>query len=296
MSNKTKIIVETKINSPVEKVWSYYTQPEHIVNWNFASDDWCCPKAENNLRVGEKFSWRMEAKDKSNGFDFEGIYTEIIPLKKIAYRLLDDRDAEIIFNSVDNQTEVIITFEAENVFPIEMQKAGWQAILNNFKKYVELQNYPILNKLQFSIEINAPASIVYNKMLGLNDIKTYQLWTSEFNPTSTYEGGWQKGSEIHFIGTEQNGKKGGMVSRIAENIPSKFVSIQHIGILDGERVIKEGKDVEAWSGAFENYYFEDLGGKTLLKIEMDSNDEFKDYFTSTWPKALAKLKEICEGQ
>lgn len=141
MSNKTKIMVEASINAPVEKVWIYYTLSEHITKWNFASDDWYCPSAVNDLRVGEKFSWRMEAKDKSNGFNFEGIYTEIIPFKKISYRMLDDREAEIIFNTFENQTEVIITFEAENVFPIEMQKAGWQSILNNFKRYVESINY-----------------------------------------------------------------------------------------------------------------------------------------------------------
>lgn len=124
MSNKSKIMVKASINAPVEKVWSCYTLPGHITNLNFASNDWCCSIAVNDLKVGEKFSWRMEAKDKSNGYDFEGIYTEIIPLKKNSYRMLDDREAEIIFNAFENQTEVIITFEAENVFPIEMQKTG----------------------------------------------------------------------------------------------------------------------------------------------------------------------------
>ena len=85
-----------------------------------------------------------------------------------------------------------------------------------------------------------------------------------------------------------------MVSRIVENIPNKFVSIQHIGIIDGEKIIKEGPEIEALAGAFENYYFEEISGKTIVKVEMDSNEEFKDYFTSTWSKALARLKEICE--
>jgi uncharacterized protein YndB with AHSA1/START domain len=137
MIHKTKITVETIIKAQVEKVWNYYTQPEHITKWNFASDDWWCPSAENELRVGGKLNARMEAKDGSNGFDFEAIYTEIIPHKKIAYRLLDDRDTEIIFNASENQTKLIITFEAENVYPIDLQKAGWQTILNNFKVYVE---------------------------------------------------------------------------------------------------------------------------------------------------------------
>lgn len=170
--------------------------------------------------------------------------------------------------------------------------------MSNFQKYSEAnsdsENSSNKNKLKFSIEINAPVNIVYDKMLGLSDIKTYQQWTAEFNPTSTYEGNWQKGSEILFIGTEPNGRRGGMFSRIEENIPNKFVSIQHIGILADEKVITEGPEVESWSGAFENYYLEDIGGKTLLKIEMDTTDEFKEYFTSTWPKALIKLKKICE--
>ena len=137
MNSESKITVEASVNAPIEKVWNCYAQPEHITKWNFASDDWHCPSAENDLRVGGKINARMEAKDGSNGFDFEAIYTEIIPHKKIAYKMLDDRNAEINFNEIGNQTEVIITFEAENVYPIDLQKAGWQAILNNFKEYVE---------------------------------------------------------------------------------------------------------------------------------------------------------------
>jgi len=137
MNSESKITVEASVNAPIEKVWECYTQPEHITKWNFASDNWHCPSAENDLRVGGKLNARMEAKDGSNGFDFEAIYTEIIPHKKIAYKMLDDRNAEINFNEIGNQTEVIITFEAENVYPIDLQKAGWQAILNNFKEYVE---------------------------------------------------------------------------------------------------------------------------------------------------------------
>jgi uncharacterized protein YndB with AHSA1/START domain len=139
MSDRIKITVEANISAPIEKVWNYYTQPEHITKWNFASDNWHCPSAENDLRVGGKLNARMEAKDESNGFDFEAIYTEIIPHKKIAYKMLDDRNAEINFNAIGNQTEVKITFEAENVYPVDLQKAGWQAILNNFKEYV-IQN------------------------------------------------------------------------------------------------------------------------------------------------------------
>ena len=133
----TKITVETTVNASMDRVWQYWTEPKHIKKWNNASDDWHTPHAENDLRVGGKFLSRMEAKDGSFGFDFEGIYSEVIPFEKIKYGLEDGREVEIMFNGKGQTTEVIEVFDAENENPIEMQKGGWQAILNNFKKYVE---------------------------------------------------------------------------------------------------------------------------------------------------------------
>jgi uncharacterized protein YndB with AHSA1/START domain len=133
----TKITVEITVNASMNKVWQYWTEPKHIEKWNNASDDWHTPHAENDLRVGGKFLSRMEAKDGSFGFDFEGIYSEVIPFEKIKYGLEDGREVEIMFNGKGQTTEVIEIFDAENENPIEMQKGGWQAILNNFKKYVE---------------------------------------------------------------------------------------------------------------------------------------------------------------
>lgn len=105
-----------------------------------------------------------------------------------------------------------------------------------------------MKKLQYTIEINASADEVYNTMLGIDNIETYNLWTAEFNPTSTYEGSWEKESKIYFVGTDESGKKGGMVSEIVENIPNQFVSIRHYGILDGDQEITEGPEVEKWAG------------------------------------------------
>ncbi len=136
-TSKTKITVEAKINAPVEKVWELWTSPKHITQWNNASDDWHTPKAENDLRVGGKFLSRMEAKDGSFGFDFGGEYHQVEPHKLIAYKMGDDREVKIEFISNGNETTVIETFEAEATNSIEIQKGGWQAILNNFKKYVE---------------------------------------------------------------------------------------------------------------------------------------------------------------
>lgn len=133
----TKITVSNTINAPVDKVWESYTQPEHITKWNFASDDWQCPSAENDLRIGGTYKARMEAKDGSFGFDFEAVYDEIIEKKKIAYTMGDGRKCITEFESSGDATHITTTFDAETTNPEEMQKQGWQMILGNFKKYVE---------------------------------------------------------------------------------------------------------------------------------------------------------------
>ncbi len=137
-NNNTTITVESIVNAPVEKVWKLWTAPEHIKKWNNASADWHTPHAENDLRVGGKFVSRMEAKDGSFGFDFGGVFDEVIINKSIAYTLGDGRKVEIFFTSHGNETKVVETFEAETTNSIEMQKGGWQAILDNFKKYAEV--------------------------------------------------------------------------------------------------------------------------------------------------------------
>ena len=137
MENKTTITVEAAIAAPIEKVWHYWTEPQHITQWNNASEDWHTPHAENDLKEGGRFTSRMEAKDGSFGFDFGGTYTLIETLKLIEYTLDDGRKVIINFTSQGNETTFVETFEAESMNSIELQKGGWQAILDNFKKYVE---------------------------------------------------------------------------------------------------------------------------------------------------------------
>ncbi len=136
-NNKTVITVETTVNAPVEKVWEYWEKPEHITQWNTASDDWHTPRAENDLRVGGSFSTRMEAKDGSFGFDFGGIYDAVTPHEYIEYTMGDGRKVKIHFHAEGNTTRIVERFDAETENPVEMQKAGWQAIMDNFKKYTE---------------------------------------------------------------------------------------------------------------------------------------------------------------
>ena len=137
MENKTKITVECSVKGTIEKIWDCWTTPEHIKQWNNASDDWHTPKAVNDLRVGGKFCYTMAAKDGSFSFDFGGTYDEVAENKSIKYVMEDGRNASIDFITIDDTVEIVETFEAEIVNPMEMQKVGWQTILNNFKKYVE---------------------------------------------------------------------------------------------------------------------------------------------------------------
>ncbi|GIO85632.1 activator of HSP90 ATPase [Paenibacillus faecis] len=136
-SNPTKVTVQAVIQAPVEKVWSCWTEPQHITKWNQASEDWHAPRAENDLRPGGKFTTRMEAKDGSMGFDFGGVYDEVRTHEWISYTMGDGRRVEISFSGQGGETKIVETFDAESTHPVEFQQAGWQAILDNFKKYTE---------------------------------------------------------------------------------------------------------------------------------------------------------------
>lgn len=152
-----------------------------------------------------------------------------------------------------------------------------------------------MTKLQFKVSINAPAAKIFDCMLGLSSKSTYEQWTALFNPTSTYEGSWDKGSKILFVGVDEKGEKGGMVSRIVENIPNQFVSIQHYGLVNAGKEITEGPEVEKWANGFENYTFEESNGNVTVIIDLDTTEDFVGYMNEAYPKALDKLKEICEN-
>lgn len=136
-ASKPQITIEVNIKRPIDQVWHAWTNPEAIPRWNFASDDWFCPHATNDLKSGGRFSWRMEAKDGSFGFDFSGTYTSVIPHQLIVSLLDDDRTVSISFIEKEGSVRVVETFEAEATNSLDLQRTGWQAILDNFKKYVE---------------------------------------------------------------------------------------------------------------------------------------------------------------
>lgn len=133
----SSVTVGAIVNAPIEKVWAYWNEPKHIMNWAFASADWEAPYSENDLKVGGKFKTTMAAKDKSASFDFEGVYSEVIPNKRIAYSMADGRKVQIDFIQSDDSIRVVETFDIEKLNPAEMQRAGWQSIMDNFKEYTE---------------------------------------------------------------------------------------------------------------------------------------------------------------
>jgi uncharacterized protein YndB with AHSA1/START domain len=133
----TILTISSIVNAPIELAWQAFTQPEHVTRWNFASPDWECPTASNDLRVGGAFSYRMQAKDGSMGFDFAGTYSKVVALEQIEY-MIGDRSVSVSFEQLlSRQTKIIEAFEAENENSLELQQNGWQAILENYKKHVE---------------------------------------------------------------------------------------------------------------------------------------------------------------
>ncbi len=142
-----------------------------------------------------------------------------------------------------------------------------------------------MKKISYQIEIDCPRNQVFSIML---DKQHYREWTAEFNPTSHYEGEWEEGNRILFLGESEDGEKAGMYSQVEKLEPGKFLSIKHLGMLE------KGKDTAFENNLYEDYYLEDRNGFTLLKVELDTEDDWIDYFKNTWPIALQKLKEVCE--
>lgn len=151
-----------------------------------------------------------------------------------------------------------------------------------------------MKRLQFKQEIHAPAEKVYRAMLGLDDKATYEQWASAFGPSSTYEGNWHTGRKIYFVGTDENGRKGGMISKVAVHVPAEFVSLQNIGFIDGDDEITSGSEVEEWLGGHENYRFIEEQGRTTLTVEVDVADDHVEFFNSAYPVALDRLKRLTE--
>lgn len=281
--NFTKITIEALVNAGVERVWDSFNNPTAITKWNQASPDWHCPSAENDLRVGGKLKSRMEAKDGSFGFDFEAVYDEVDPNKKITYTMGDGRKATTTFEPVENGTKLTTCFDAETQNSIELQQAGWQAILNSFKQYVESRK-----ELHFSIDINASKQKVWDTMLQQD---TYKMWTAVAWSGSRYEGEWKQGSEIKFMGEQD----AGTLALIEVCNPTNYLLARHIAIINADGSLDTTSEMaREWTGAKEAYQFTEQHGVTILKVTIETFEKWAGMFEEGWPKAVGKLKELCE--
>lgn len=153
-----------------------------------------------------------------------------------------------------------------------------------------------MQRLKFTTTIPAPAAKVADKMLGLSDRSTYGQWTEVFDPTSSCEGRWEQGEKMYFTATDEQGKRMGMVTKVAEYVPNRLVSLQHIGILDGDAEITEGPMAEPWVGAMEIYTFDEEDGLTTVTVEVDTSADHVASFSEQFPQALEKLKKLCTAK
>lgn len=283
-ATKSTITVSTRVDAPVEKVWELFTTPKHITQWYNASPDWFAPRASNDLRIGGKFLTRMEAVDGSFGFDMEGTYLDVIPHEKFVYEMGDGRKVTTTFKPEGDKTVVTQEFDPEQSNPLEMQEQGWKAILDNFNRFVEYtKKYP---PLSFSIDINAPRTNVWNMM---TDEKTYSKWVDAAWPNSFYEGSWKEGEHLLFLGKDNSGTK----AKLVFFRPYEISLAEHVAMIDkGKEIVS---DELGWVGSKELYLFTEERGKTTLEVVMYITPNWHEMFSHDWPKALAKLKELCES-
>ncbi len=278
--------VRTEISAPIHVVWNLWILPYHIKKWNSAHESWHTPSATNNFYVGGRFSYTMASVDGKHSFDFAGTYTKITEYKTIEHVLDDERSVRIDFENIDGKTVVTETFELETTNDPDMQVMGWQAILNHFQQYTEAL---LPELLQYERRLSATPEKLFTTIISK---PSYEAWTSVFNPTSRFEGSWDEGSTILFLGTDASGNLGGMVAKIKEVIANAFISIFHLkewkegDTIDKDYVIPDTESLE-------NYQLLPVENGTLLVVDMIGDfSQYKNYFDETWPKALEKLDQI----
>ncbi|MBE7176319.1 MAG: SRPBCC family protein [Mucilaginibacter polytrichastri] len=281
------ITVEATVSSPLELVWKLWNDPLHVTQWNAASPEWHCPSADSDLREDGRFSARMAARDGSFGFDFGGTYTTVKPNEQVSYVMDDGRKTDVYFSAEGDKTHIKETFDAETTNPVDMQRGGWQAILDNFKLYAE---YAAVNPPHhFTTLIDAPRERVWEKITGR---ESYMEWAGAAWPGSGLIGEWTQGSTIDFVDVQHSGTR----ARISELRKDEFIKADHIAMLMEGKEDTQSEMAKNWIGAREVYFLnDDRQGKTRMDVLMYIYPEWAE-IANDWPKALNKLKEISENQ
>ncbi|MCH7409433.1 SRPBCC domain-containing protein [Belliella sp. DSM 111904] len=289
---KNPIEVRTAIKSNLEQVWNAWIDPKHIVNWNFASDTWHCPAAQLELKKGGRFTYTMAAKDGSMAFDFSGVFEQVQEMKILTFKLDDGRAVEVEFQQDGEEVLLIERFEPEQLNDVDLQKSGWQAIVDNFRIYV--QGLSEDEKVEISIEtqIDAPKSTVFEVMLA---DKTYREWVSAFHPGSYFIGSWDKvGGELLFVGPNEQGEDSGMIAEVLEYAYGEKVTLIYTGLFSKGKRIFEGKAVDTWKGGKESYALIEMNGITHLTVKSEIPSAYAASFEQSWEQALDILKRLCE--
>lgn len=269
---KTTLQVSTDVAADPASVWTRFTVPGHIMQWNFASEEWHCPAAENDLRPGGVYRTRMEARDGSQGFDFEGVYDEVVPESRLAYTLTNGRQVKTEFSDQNGRTRVTTTFEPEDSFPIEVQQAGWQAIIDNFRRYVESEPERMVRE---QVTIDTPADTVWS-------IITHPRYARElgqqFDKNAYVRSDWQLGSAVEFVYE-----------------PERIAATGTISELKPLELIRIDFDFDGFA-YYESFHFSSTEGQTILTAEAGPYTHARDEHATVWSNWLQKVRELSEQQ
>lgn len=293
----SKITINKTINASVNHVWQAYLDPEDNKRWNTAGFGWTVGETHFDPRVGGKFEAEYKSPDGKNDFMLEGTFVEIIENQKIIYEMPQNemdkakRVVEINFESVGNdstsQTNFTVTFDAEDMNTLDRQKQGWNAILENFKKFVERKSNPKNQALQKSIKIKSSPHKVWKV---LTNKEKYKLWTAPFTDGSYYEGEMQYLNKIYFLSPDNIG----LVSEVKVCIPDFQLSFEHLGtVKDGVEDL-DSVEFGSWKGARETYTLSFNDGITTLDIYQDMSAKENQFFDSKWDTALEIIKQIAQ--
>lgn len=275
----SKITIGVQIEKQVDIVWSYWTKAAHIKHWYFASEDWWVPWVEQQFEVGHKFIYRMASKDGKMGFDFTGRYTDIKANESITYVLEDDREVITTFEVIDDTVYLKQVFETEDDSSAEMQKQGWQAILNQFKGYTES------DWIRFTLQkhMETTPEVVYHY---LTDNDKYMSWAHVFSDDSKFYGDWVEGGEITFV----DHRESGTVALVENIIPNELIHMKHIKLLKGDSLDETSDEALIWIGTLERYELHKSEDGVLVDVMIECHESYVGFIRDSWIEALNEIE------
>ncbi len=276
------IEIEVLIKNSLDKVWEYWTGQPFISQWYSASDDWWTPWVNQNFQVDQGFVYRMEARDGSMGFDFSGVFTEIVDHEKIVYVLEDGRKVLTTFEERDGRILLKQAFDAEDQNSAQMQKDGWQAILNHFKSFCEGDQI----EMSFRTVLGTNPNRVWEY---LTLPRLYEEWAIAFSEQPKFVGQWVEGGTIDFIDFQEGGTR----VQLDKVKPFEKLYMTHIAMIDGQAgIVEDHPEAPTWVGTKENYDLELVGKETILTIHIMCHPKYVDYLRNSWEKAVKLMTHV----